>query len=60
MSEEKAKELAHELTIEYVKKRDRLLSDVETQIPKMVEDFAKINKQFYEEIIKNKTLDSLY
>ena len=60
MLEEKAKLLAHELTIEYIRKRSNYLSDVESQIPKMVNEFAGINKKFYEAILNNKDLDELY
>ena len=60
MIEEKAKSLAHELTIEYIRKRNNYLSDVESQIPKMVNEFANINKKFYEAILNNEVLDELY
>ena len=57
MSEQQAKILAHELTIEYVKVlTDPLLEN----IPKMVDAFADINKKFYDAIMQNRTLSNLY
>ena len=60
MIEEKAKSLAHELTIEYIRKRSNCLSGVEAKIPEMVDEFANLNKKFYEAILDNKDLDELY
>ena len=59
MTTEKAKILAHELTMEYVK-QNKLLSDVQSNIPQMVNEVANINKQFYDEIKFNKVLDEIY
>lgn len=61
MSKQQAQLLAHELTIEYIRKNQRILNDSALDnIPKMVEQFADINKRFYESIIHNETLDKLY
>lgn len=60
MSSAQAKQLAHELTIEYIRNHKDILSDVLDNIPKMVEKIADINKRFYDSIIHNKTLDGLY
>ena len=61
MGTQQAQLLAHELTIEYIRKNQRLLSDSALDdIPKMVEQFADINKRFYEAVVHNETLDKLY
>lgn len=61
MNEQQAKILAHKLTIKYIEINKYVLTDPATsKIPKMVEEFADINKGFYEAIMKNKTLSNLY
>ena len=60
MSDEQAKILAHELTIEYIRNNKGYLSDVRDNIPKMVDMVADVNKRFYDAIIQNKVLDNLY
>lgn len=60
MTVQNAKVLAHELTMEYMKKHPNYLIDVRDNIPKMVEDFADINKRFYDSVIHNETLSELY
>ncbi len=61
MSTEQAKILAHELTIKYIEINRYVLTDPSSSnIPKMVEEFADINKRFYDAIIQNKTLANLY
>lgn len=61
MSIEQAKILAHELTIKYIEINRYVLTDPSSSnIPKMVEEFADINKRFYDAIIQNKTLANLY
>lgn len=60
MSEAQAKQLAHELTIEYIKVNNGYLSDVRANIPKMVDEIADVNKRFYDAIINHKVLDKLY
>lgn len=60
MSEQQAKILAHELTIEYVKNVKVLTDPLLENIPKMVDTFADINKRFYDSIMQNRTLSNLY
>ena len=60
MSSAQAKQLAHELTIEFLRANPTYLKDVLDNIPKMVDKIADINKRFYDSIIHNKTLDGLY
>ena len=60
MSEQQAKILAHELTIEYVKNVKALTDPLLENIPKMVDAFADINKKFYDAIMQNRTLSNLY
>ena len=60
MTVQNAKALAHELTIEYMKKHPNYLVDMRDNIPKIVDDFADINKRFYDALIHNETLDKLY
>lgn len=60
MGEAQAKQLAHELTIEYIKANPTYLQDVRNNIPKMVDMIADINKNFYEAIIHHKILEELY
>lgn len=60
MTEQNAKSLAHEMTLEYVKNLHILSEPTIDYIPKMVEKFANINKMFYDAIIRNETLDKLY
>lgn len=61
MSPIQAKDLAHELTIKYIEINKVVLNDPSlSNVPKMVEQFADINKQFYDAIMQNKTLSNLY
>lgn len=61
MSEQQAKILAHELTIKYIEINRNVLNDPSlSNVPKIIEDFANVNKKFYEAIMKNKTLSNLY
>lgn len=60
MSENQAKLLAHELTIEYIKAHPGYLSNSKENIPGLVDKIADINKRFYDAIIKNQTLSRLY
>lgn len=61
MTDSQAKELAHELTMKYLDNNKAILSDPAiSSIPKMVERIAEINKTFYEAIIHNDVLNSLY
>lgn len=61
MSPIQAKDLAHELTIKYIEINKVVLNDPSLpNVPKMVEQFADINKQFYDAIMQNKTLSNLY
>lgn len=61
MSTSQAKNLAHELTIKYIEINRNVLNDPSlSNIPKMVDEFADINKQFYDAIIQNETLSNLY
>ena len=55
-----AKQLAHELTIEYLKANPSYLQDVRDNIPKMVDMIADINKKFYDAIIHHEVLTTLY
>lgn len=45
MSSAQAKQLAHELTIEYIRANPRYLQDVRDNIPKMVDMIADVNKR---------------
>lgn len=60
MSTAQAQQLAHELTIEYIRANPCYLQDVKDNIPKMVDKIADINKCFYDAIIFHKVLNSLY
>lgn len=60
MNEARAKELAHELTMEYVREKNMLSNPLLENIPNVVEKFADINKRFYEAIINNDMLKDLY
>ena len=60
MTEQNAKSLAHEMTLEYVKNLHILSEPAIDYIPNMVEKFASINKMFYDAIVHNKTLNELY
>lgn len=60
MSEDKAKELAHELTMEYVKEKKMLSNPILDNIPNIVNKFADINKSFYDAVMSNDTLRDLY
>ena len=60
MSEDKAKDMAYKLTVEYMRKNIKYLSDVESRIPEMVDDFARLHQKFYNEIINNDILNKLY
>lgn len=61
MSEQQAKILAHELTIKYIEINKYVLTDPSlSNVSKMVEEFAGINKRFYDAIMENKTLANLY
>mgnify|MGYP001027131523 FL=1 len=60
MNEAKAKELAHELAMEYLKEKKMLSNPILDNIPNMVAKFADINKSFYEAIMDNETLRDLY
>lgn len=55
-----AKQLAHELTLEYLKANPSYLQDVRDNIPKMVDMIADINKRFYDAIIHHEVLTTLY
>lgn len=61
MNTDKAKLLAHELTMKYIEINRNVLNDtVLSNIPKMVDTFADINKRFYEAVLHHKVLDELY
>lgn len=61
MSEQQAKNLAHELTLKFIEINRNVLNDPSlSNVPKMVEDFANVNKKFYDAIMQNKTLSNLY
>ncbi len=60
MTNIQAKKLAHELTIEYIRINTTNLSDVRDNISKMVDQFADINKRFYDAIVNHEVLDKLY
>ena len=60
MSGNQAKELAHELTLEYIRNTN-IFKDLDTNnIPQMVDKFADINQKFYDAIKFHKILDQLY
>lgn len=60
MNPEKAKILAHELTIEYIRTKPGYLSDAKDKIPDIVSNIADINQRFYDAIISNDALNDLY
>lgn len=60
MSPEKAKELAHELTIEYLRANPEYLRHSRNEAQRMVDQIADVNKKFYDSLIKNETLSNLY
>ena len=60
MSSAQAKQLAHELTIEYIRANPSYLQDVRDNIPKMVDMIADVNKRFYDSIIHHEILTELY
>ncbi len=61
MTVSQAKVLAHELTIKYIEINRNVLNDSSlSNVPKMVDEFANINKRFYDAIMQNETLSSLY
>lgn len=60
MNENNAKELAHELAMEYVREKNMLSNPLLDNIPNVVEKFADINKRFYDAIISNDILKDLY
>ena len=61
MTASQAKVLAHELTIKYIEINRNVLNDPSlSNVPKMVDEFANINKRFYDAIMQNETLSSLY
>lgn len=60
MSPEKAKELAHELTIEYLRANPGYLRHTRDDAQKMVDQISDVNKKFYDCLIKNETLSDLY
>lgn len=61
MTAPQAKILAHELTIKYIEINRIVLNNPSlSNIHKMVDEFANINKRFYDAIMQNETLSSLY
>ncbi|MSS38967.1 hypothetical protein FYJ37_01030 [[Clostridium] scindens] len=60
MGSAQAKQLAHELTIEYIKANPSYLQDVRDNIPQMVDKIADVNKRFYDAIIHHEVLTTLY
>ena len=60
MSSAQAKQLAHELTIEYIRVNPSYLQDVRGNIPKIVDMVADVNKRFYDAIIHHEVLTTLY
>ncbi len=61
MSTEQAKLLAHELTMKYIEINRNVLNDPAlSNISKMIDEFADINKRFYEAILHHEVLDELY
>lgn len=60
MTKAQAQQLAHELTIEYIKANSCYLQDAKNNIPKIVNNIADINKRFYDAIIHHEVLDGLY
>lgn len=55
-----AQSLAHELTIEYVRKHSEILLSDKENIPNIVNTIADINRKFYDNIIHNEKFDGLY
>lgn len=59
MDEDKAKLLAHELSIAYIRADAKLLKPKES-IQDIVDDFADINRRFYDAVMNNDMLKKLY
>lgn len=51
MTSEKSRKWAHDLTIEYIRKNN-ILPSSSSEIPKSVEEIAKIYESFYHSIAK--------
>ncbi|MCI9314434.1 MAG: hypothetical protein HFI57_05520 [Lachnospiraceae bacterium] len=60
MNESTAKELAHELAMEYVREKNMLSNPLLDNIPNVVDKFAEINKRFYDAVMDNEILKDLY
>lgn len=60
MNESSAKQLAHELAMEYVREKNMLCNPLLDNIPNVVDKFADINKSFYDAVIRNAVLRDLY
>lgn len=59
MSPEQNKRIAYDLAVEYMRQR-KLLSDVDENIPKMVERFGNVCELFSESIRKDQKLNNLF
>lgn len=60
MSPENAKNLAHELTMEYLRVNPEYLRHTRDEAQKMVNQIAEVNKNFYDCLVKNEILSDLY
>ncbi|SEU08095.1 hypothetical protein SAMN05443270_3000 [Lacrimispora sphenoides] len=59
MSPEQCKRIVYDLSLEYMKQR-KLLSDVDSNIPVMVNRFADVCDSFCDAVIKNDKLNRLF
>lgn len=59
MSLEQTKRIAYDLALEYTRQH-LILSDVESNIPKMVEHFAEICEKFEDSLKQSTKMQSLF
>ena len=59
MSPEQSKKIAYDLALEYVRQHP-VLSDIESNIPKMVEHFAEICEKFNDALKKSEKMQKLF
>lgn len=60
MNTEKAKQIAYDLSIEYIRTHPEYMNRSIKDISEIVEDFAKIHTNFYADIINSERILKLY
>lgn len=60
MNKEKAKQIAYDLSIEYIRTHREFVNHPAENISKIVEDFMKMHTNFYADIINNESFLELY